>query len=110
MQGKTRMISANICSCGKEMLLEIYCKNSFSNRAFYVKIIADIRSLKLLRTLLDNYLDHMLVKLEQNRLVWNMQIFHFFWQKMVNHFWERKCWRHFETLFCDINNYLMLKY
>ena len=47
---------------------QIYCKNGFSDRALYVIIgDADIGSLKSLH--LDRYLDHMLVKFEQNRVV-----------------------------------------
>ena len=39
----------------------------FSDRPFYVTIFdADIRNLKSLHTLFDEYLDHMLVKFEQN--------------------------------------------
>ena len=49
-----------------------YCKNEFSDRAFYVIIAdADIGSLKSLHKLFDKYLDHMLVKFEQNRVVLN---------------------------------------
>ena len=42
---------------------------------------ADIGSLKSLHTLFDNYLDHMLVKFEQNRMVrtiQNLVVFFFF--------------------------------
>ena len=48
----------------------------------------DIGSLKYLHTLFDKYLDHMLVKFEQNRMVQTVQKFCVFWQKMVNNFWE----------------------
>ena len=45
-------------------------KNGFSARVFYITIAnADIGSLKFLHTLFDKYLDHMLVKFEQNRVV-----------------------------------------
>ena len=41
---------------------QIYYKNLFSERVFYVTIVdADIKSLKSLHTLFDKYLDHMLV-------------------------------------------------
>ena len=41
---------------------------------FYVTIAdADIRSLKSLNTLFDKYLDHMLTKYEQNRMVQTIQ-------------------------------------
>ena len=66
-----------------------YCKNWFSDRAFYVTITdADIVSLKSLHILFDKYVDHMLVKFEQNLLVRTIQFFVLFWQKMVNHFWQ----------------------
>ena len=58
----------------------IYCKNWFSDRAFYLFIYlldsihwyaadANIGSLKSLHTLFDKYLDHMLVQFVQNRMV-----------------------------------------
>ena len=73
----------------EEFLWQICCKNWFSNRAFYVTIDdADIGNLKSLHTLFDKYLDHMLVKFEQNRMVWTVQKFVLFWQKIVNHFWQ----------------------
>ena len=52
--------------------------------------IADavIKSLKYLHTLCDKYLDHMLGKFEQNRMVRTTQNFELFWHKMVNHFWQ----------------------
>ena len=51
-------------------------KNCFSYRVFYITIAdADIGSLKSLHTLFDKYLDHMLVKCEQNRMVQTIQNF-----------------------------------
>ena len=48
----------------------MYCKNWFSDRAFYVTIAdADIGSLKSFHKLFDKYLDHLLVKFEQNHVV-----------------------------------------
>ena len=53
----------------------IYCKNWFSDRVFYINIAdADIGSFKSLHTLFDKYFDHILVKFEQNRMVWTIQI------------------------------------
>ena len=53
----------------------------------YVTITdAVIRSLKSLHTLFDKYLNHMLVKFEQNRMVRNIQTFELFGKKMVNQF------------------------
>ena len=49
---------------------------------------------KSLHTLFDKYLDHMLVKFEQNHMVRtksydpNFTKFWAFWQKVVNHFWQ----------------------
>ena len=58
-------------------------------RVFYITIADDnIGSLKSLLTLFDNYVDHMLVKYEQNLMVRTIQNFELFWQKMVNHFWQ----------------------
>ena len=54
----------------EEFKWQIYCKNWFSELAFYVTIAdADIGSLKSLHTLFDKYLDHKLVTFEQNRMV-----------------------------------------
>ena len=59
----------------------------FSDRVFYDTIAdTDIESLKSLHTLFDKYLDHMLVKFEQNRTVWTKILI--FLTKMINHFWQ----------------------
>ena len=59
----------------------------FLNRAFYVTTTdADIGSVKSFHASLDEYLDHMLVKFEQNRTVRNYKKMVFFGQKMVNNF------------------------
>ena len=56
---------------------------------FYVTIADhDNRSLKSLLTLFDKYLDHILVKFEQNRMVRTEQNFLSFLTKNVNHFWQ----------------------
>ena len=41
---------------------------------------------KSLHILFDKYLDHVLVKIEQNRMVRTIQIFELFDQKWFNHF------------------------
>ena len=70
-------------------MANILQKKWFSDRAFYVNHSdADILSLKSLLTLFDKFLDHMLGKFEQNRMVQIMQNFVPFWQKMVNIFWQ----------------------
>ena len=54
----------------------------FSDRAFYVTIDnTAIGSLKSLHTLFVKYLDHMLVKFEQNHIVQNVQNFELFDKK-----------------------------
>ena len=63
-------------------MAKIHFKNVFSDRIFYASItVADIVSLKSLHTLFDKYLDHMLFKFEQNRVLRNIQILSFFVQK-----------------------------
>ena len=53
-----------------------------SDREFYVAIVdADMGSLKSFHTLFDKYLDHMLVKFEQNRMARSVQIFVLFDKK-----------------------------
>ena len=55
---------------------------------FYATIAdADIGSLKFLLTLFDKYLDHILVKFEQNRMVGTIWSFDFL-TKIVNQFWQ----------------------
>ena len=54
---------------------------------FYVTIAdADIESLKSLHTLCDKYLDHMLVKFEQNRMVRTIRKFVLFDKKWLTIF------------------------
>ena len=50
-------------------------KNHFPVGHFVTITDADIESLKSLRTLFDKYLDHILMKFEQNRMVRNIQKF-----------------------------------
>ena len=57
-------------------------KKWFADRAFCVAIKdSDIGSLKSLRTLFDKYLEQILVKFEQNRMVENIQNFELFGKK-----------------------------
>ena len=74
----------------EDILRQINCKNRFSDQAFYVTIAdADIGSLKSLHTLFGKYLDHMLVKFEQNHKVQTIQNFELFdKKKQFNHFWQ----------------------
>ena len=84
----------------KNFYWQIYCKNWFSDRAFYVTIAdADIGSLKSLHTLFDKYLDHMLVRFEQNRMVRTIQNFVLFdkkwltiFDKVLMSFWKTFLW------------------
>ena len=69
-------MSALATVAGKSLKWQIYCKNLFFDRVFYVTIAdADIISLKSLHTLFDKYLNHMLVKFEQNHIVRAIQNF-----------------------------------
>ena len=85
---------------GKSFKRQTYCKNWFSDRVFHVTIAdADIGSLKSLHTLFDKYLDHMLVKFEQNRMVRTMQNFELFdekwltiFDKVLTPFWKTVLW------------------
>ena len=62
----------------------MYCKSCFLGQAFYATITdADIGRLKSHHTLFDKYLDHMLVKFEQNRMVRNIQNFELFGKKWL---------------------------
>ena len=94
---------------------QIYCKNWFPDRAFYVTIAdADIGSLKSLHILFDKYLDHILVKFEQNLSPSPSAIVRTekklsFRQKMVNYFWQSVD-AILEDVFVTEKNYLMLKY
>ena len=57
-------------------------KNRLLNQAFYNIITdADFGSCKSFHTLFDKYLDHKLVKFEQNRKVRNIQNFELFSKK-----------------------------
>ena len=78
----------------------MYCKNWFSDRVFYITIAdADIESQTSLHTLFDKYLDHMLVKIEQNRTVRTVQNFDLFdkkwltiFEKVLTPFWKTFLW------------------
>ena len=83
MYGETWTSNVSISNGNtEEFKRQIYCKNLFSAWAFYVTIAdADIGSLKSLHTLFVKYLDHMLVKFEQNRMVRTIPNFELFWQQ-----------------------------
>ena len=69
---------------GETLLLSV---SAFSDRTFYVTITdADIESLKSLHTLFDKYLDHMLGKFEQNRMIKNVQNFKLLGKKWLTIF------------------------
>ena len=70
---------------------------------YYHYTDADVGSPKFLHTLFDKYLDRMLAKFEQNRMVRSTKKFrHCLAKRNVNHF-LRKCGRHFGRPFCDTN-------
>ena len=87
-------------SCNGNFFFAKIAKNWFSDRAFYVTITdVDIGSPKSLHTLFDKYLDHMLVKFEQNRMIRNVQNFKLFgkkrltiFEKALTPFWKRCLW------------------
>ena len=69
-------------NAGKSINCKFTAKSDFGCRVSYVTIAdADIGSLKSLHTLFDKYLDHMLVKFEQNRMVGTIQNFVLFGKK-----------------------------
>ena len=84
----------------EEFWQQSYCKNWFSDRVFYI-IIADanIGSLKTLHTLFNEYLDYMLVKFEQYRVVRTIHNFELFdknWltisENVLTSFWKTFLW------------------
>ena len=69
-------MSASATVAGESFNGKFTAKNWFSDRVFYIAIAdADIGSLKFLHTPFDKYLDHMLVKLEENLIIRNIQNF-----------------------------------
>ena len=101
MYGETLISNVSISNGStEECLQQIYCKKLLSDRAFYVTIAdADIGSLKSLHKLFNKYLDHMLVKFEQNRMVWTIQNFVLFvkkwltiFDKVLTPFWKTFLW------------------
>ena len=103
------LMSALAAVAGKSFNSNFYCKNLFSHRVFYITIAdADIGSLKFLHTLFDKYLDHMLVKFDQNRMVGTVQNFDLFDKKWLTIF--DKGLMPFWRCFFDWNNCLMLNY
>ena len=103
-------MSALATVAGKNFNGKFTAKFDFPHaRVFYITIVdGDIGSLKSLHTLFDKYLDHMLVKFEQNRMGWTIQNFELFGKKWLTIL--TKFWRHFERRYCDRNNSLMINY
>ena len=86
-------MSALATVAGKSFNGKFTAKIDFPMRyLFYQGADAGIGSLKSLHTLFHKYLDHMLVKFEQNRAVRTIQFLELFDQKkkkkMINHFWQ----------------------
>ena len=69
MYGKDfRLPMSALATVARRVLMENLLQKLISDRAFYATIAdVDIGSLKSLHTLFDKYLNHMLVKFEQNR-------------------------------------------
>ena len=86
------------------------CSNftSMWYKHFKGNVWRDFRLPMAIHTLFDQYLDHMLVKFEQIRMVRTIQNVGLF-DKNGKPFLT-KYWRHFERRFCDWNNCLMLSY
>ena len=84
----------------EEFWWQIDCRNWFSDRAFYVTIAdIDIGSLKSFYALFGKYLDHILVKFEQNCMVQTVQNFVLFdkkwliiFNKVLTPFWKTFLW------------------
>ena len=79
-------MSALTTVAGKVLTANLLQKCIFPSGILCYHFDADIGSLKSLHTLFDKYLDHMLVKFEQNRMVRTIQNFELFDKKIVNHF------------------------
>ena len=80
-------MSALAMVAGKSLNSKFTAKIDFSDRVLYVTISnADIGSLKSLHTLFDKYLDHMLVKFEQNCMVRTIRNFELFDKKWLTIF------------------------
>ena len=80
-------MSALATVTGKSFNCKFIAKIYFPIGLFYVTIAdADIGSLMSLHTLFDKYLDHMLVKLEQNRMVGTIQNVELFDKKWLTIF------------------------
>ena len=83
-------MSAFATVAGKSFNGKFTAKIDFPIGYFYVAIAyADIESLQSLHTLFEKYLDHMLVKFEQNRMVRTVEDTELFDKKMVHNFWQR---------------------
>ena len=74
-------------------------KNWFSDRALYLIADANIGSVKSRHALFDKYLDHMLVKFEQNCMIRTIQNFVLFdkncltiFDKVLTPFWKTFLW------------------
>ena len=88
------LVSAFASVARKSFNGKLTAKIGFLDQAFYVTLTsADIGSLKSVHTLIYKYLDHMLVKFEQNRMVRNIQNFELFGKKWLTIL--RKSRRHF---------------
>ena len=77
---------------------------------YHMIAAADIGSLKSLHTLFDKYLDHMLVKFEQNHMVQTTQNFELFDKKWLTNFDKMLTPLHCRRRFCDCNKCVMLDY
>ena len=85
-------MSALATAEGKSFNGKFAAKIDFPIGHFMLPLLyADILNLKSLHTLFDKYLDHMLVKFEQNRMVRIMQNIEIF-DKVLTPFWKTFLW------------------
>ena len=86
MYGETFLLPMSaLATLSRKMLMANLLQKLIFARIFNITIAdVDIRNLKSLHTLFDRYLDHILVKFEQNRMV--RTILSFLEKKMVNQF------------------------
>ena len=80
-------VSALVTVARKSFKGKFTAKIDFPIEHFMLPFDADIGSLKSLHTLLDKYLDDMLVEFEQNRMVRTIQNFVLF-DKVLTPFWK----------------------
>ena len=90
-------MSALATVAGNSLRANLLQNLNFRSGIYFTIADADIGSLKSLHTLFDKYLDYMLVKFGQNRMVQTVQNFELFDKKWLTIF--DKVWMPFWTTF-----------